>query len=206
MPSTEPVPPRGQLGHIIILNGASSSGKTSIAERLLELLEPPHFHMAIDAFNGMRSRSKTLSAPQAALPLILSRTRAGFHRAVVGMAFAGNDVVMDYVFSEPWRLRDCLTVMRDIRVILVAVRCDLDELERREQSRGDRELGSARAQADVVHAHGDYDIEVRSDRMDPRRCASLIAAELPLLGEETAFDRLRQMLTNNEGPPERSPR
>lgn len=78
----------------MILNGASSSGKTSIAEALLELLDPPHFHLAVDAFNGMRSKSKTLTLPDAAVPEVLRRTRAGFHRAVAGMAAAGNDVVM----------------------------------------------------------------------------------------------------------------
>ncbi|WP_425303565.1 phosphotransferase-like protein [Nocardia wallacei] len=30
------------------------------------------------------------------------------HRAVAAMASAGNDIVMDHVLSEPWRLRDCL--------------------------------------------------------------------------------------------------
>jgi hypothetical protein len=47
-------------------------------------------------------------------------------------------------------------------------------------------------QVGVVHAHGDHDIEVWSDRMDPNRCAEVIAAELPLVGAVTAFDRLRQ--------------
>lgn len=187
--------PTERAGDVIILSGASSSGKSSIAKALLELLDPPHFHLSVDAINSMRSRSRTRAVPEAALPDVLRRTRAGFHRAVAGMALAGNDVVMDYVFSEPWRLRDCLTVLSGLRVILVAVRCDLEELERRERQRGDREQGSARAQVDAVHAHGDFDIEVWSDRMDPTRCAAVIAAELPLVGMVTAFDRLRQ------GPP-----
>jgi chloramphenicol 3-O phosphotransferase len=184
--------PTERTGHVIILNGASSSGKSSIAQALLARLDPPHFHLAVDAINSMRSRSKTRAVPDAALPDILRRTRAGFHRAVAGMALAGNDVVMDYVFSEPWRLRDCLTVLSGLRVILVAVRCDLEELEKRERHRTDREEGLARAQVGVVHAHGDHDIEVWSDRMDPNRCAEVIAAELPLIGAVTAFDRLRQ--------------
>lgn len=184
--------PTKRTGDVIILNGTSSSGKSSIAEALLGLLDPPHFHLSVDAISSMRSRSRTRAVPEAALPDILRRTRAGFHRAVAGMALAGNDVVMDYVFSEPWRLRDCLTVLSGLRVILVAVRCDLEELERRERHRADREQGLARAQVGVVHAHGDFDIEVWSDRMDPNRCAEVIAAELPLVGVVTAFDRLRQ--------------
>jgi hypothetical protein len=39
------VPP-DRPGRIILLNETSSSGKTSIAEELLLILDPPHFHMA----------------------------------------------------------------------------------------------------------------------------------------------------------------
>lgn len=193
-------PPEDRRGRVIILNGASSSGKSSIAKALLELLDPPHFHLSIDAINSMRSRSKTLALPDAALPQVLRKTRAGFHRAVRGMVVAGNDVVMDYVFSEPWRLRDCLTVFRGLRVVLVAVRCNPEELERRERRRGDREENTARAQAEVVHSHRDNDIEVWSDRMDPGQCAAVIAAELPLVGPVTAFERLQQALSAHEAP------
>jgi chloramphenicol 3-O phosphotransferase len=119
-------------GRVILLNGTSSSGKTSIAEELLLILDPPHFHMSVDAINGMRAKAKTRALAPAELPEVLRRTRAGFHRAVAGMARAGNDVIADYLFSEPWRLRDCLTVFAGLDVVFVGVRCDPDELERRE--------------------------------------------------------------------------
>ena len=40
---------RGRRGQIIFLNGTSSSGKSSIAGQLLLMLDPPHFHMSVDA-------------------------------------------------------------------------------------------------------------------------------------------------------------
>jgi chloramphenicol 3-O phosphotransferase len=39
---------------VILLNGASSSGKTSIARSLLDLLDGSWFHLSIDAFHAMR--------------------------------------------------------------------------------------------------------------------------------------------------------
>ncbi len=45
-------------GRIILLNGTSSSGKTSIAEQLLLMLNPPYFHMSVDAINSMRAEAK----------------------------------------------------------------------------------------------------------------------------------------------------
>lgn len=62
-------------GRIILRNGSSSSGNTSIAEQLLLMLDPPHFHMSVDAINGMRA--KTLDLDPAELPGVLARTRAG---------------------------------------------------------------------------------------------------------------------------------
>src|ERR1700760_2606291 len=148
----------GRRGQIIFLNGTSSSGKSSIAEELLLMLDPPHFHLAVDAINSMRAKQKTRELDDAELTAVLARTRAGFHRAVAGMAAAGNDVIADHVLSEPWRLRDCLEVMAGYRVVFVGVRCSAAELERRERERGDRPPGVALAQQAQVHAHGRYDV------------------------------------------------
>jgi chloramphenicol 3-O phosphotransferase len=181
----------GRPGRIILLNGASSSGKTSIAEQLLLMLDPPHFHMSVDAINGMRAKAKTLDLDPAELPGVLARTRAGFHRAVAGMAQAGNDIVADYVFSEPWRLRDCLSVLAGLEVVFVGVHCAPDELVRRERARGDREQGLAAAQEQQVHAHGRYDIELDTTCTTPHDCATLIRDFLARDDRPTAFDRLR---------------
>jgi len=45
-------------GQIIFLNRTSSSGKTSIAEELLEQLPTLYFYVPFDALNAMRSRNR----------------------------------------------------------------------------------------------------------------------------------------------------
>jgi hypothetical protein len=102
-----------RTGQVIFLNGTSSSGKSSIAGQLLLVLDRPFFHMSVDAVNGMRARERTLELGPDELAAVLTRTRAGFHRAVTGMAQAGNDLVVDYVLSERWRLLDCLACSTD---------------------------------------------------------------------------------------------
>src|SRR5580704_1595654 len=154
-------------GQIIFLNGASSSGKTSIAEQLLLVLDRPYFHMSVDAINGMRAKQRTLELGPADLDAVLARTRAGFHRAVAGMAQAGNDIVVDHVLSERWRLLDCLTVLAGLDVVFVGVRCAALELERRERLRGDRDPGQAVVQQRRVHAHGCYDVECDTTATSP---------------------------------------
>jgi chloramphenicol 3-O phosphotransferase len=181
-------------GRIIFLNGASSSGKSSVAEALLQALDEPWFHMAVDAVNAMRSKNRTAELDKAGLDAVLVRTRAGFHRAVAGMAEAGNDVVVDHVLSEDWRLIDCLRVLDSYEVLFVAVRCSPRELARRERVRGDREPGQAATQQERVHAHGIYDLECDTTATSPVECALRIKEFLLGPQRPIAFDRLRSAL------------
>jgi chloramphenicol 3-O phosphotransferase len=174
---------------IVLLNGASSAGKSSIARALLDVLDTPWFHMAVDAFGEMRSEVRI---PDADVAAMLTRTRAGFHRAVAGMASAGNDVVMDHVLSERWRLDDCLEVFTGLDVVFVGVHCPVEELARRELARGDRIPGQAAAHVAQVHAHGLYDVTVDSSRLTPAEAAAHIAAHLRERPPgPAAFDQLR---------------
>ena len=178
-----------RAGRVLLLNGTTSAGKSSIAHELLALLDSPHFLMSVDAFHAMRARKQYEEDRE--LAEVLRRTRTGFHRAVAAMSRAGNDVVMDYVFSEQWRLMDCLRVFDGLDVVFIGVKCDLAEVERREAARGDREPGLARVQMGRVHEHGLYDITVHTDAMGAVDAAKVIVSELPRLGQVRAFERLR---------------
>ncbi|CAL9475517.1 chloramphenicol phosphotransferase CPT family protein [Streptomyces sp. enrichment culture] len=181
----------GRGGLIVFLNGTSSSGKSSIAGELLRVLDEPYFHLPVDAFHAMRSRREV--TPEE-LPGVLRRTWAGFHRAVAGMAAAGNNVVVDHVLSEEWRLLDCLDLFDARDVVLVGVRCSPEELRRRERERGDRPAGLAARQSQQVHAHGLYDIECDTTTASPLDCARRISAFLPRRPQPTAFQQLRARL------------
>ena len=171
----------------MLLNGTSSSGKSSIADELVPLLDDTYFLMAVDAFNAMRSRDY----PPEELELGLRRTRAGFHRAIAGMATAGNNVIVDHVLSEPWRLADCLALFAGLDVVFVGVRCDLAEVNRRERQRGDRPVGLAAQQLAQVHAHGIYDLECDTTTTSARDCALQLLEFLLTPKGPRAFERLR---------------
>jgi chloramphenicol 3-O phosphotransferase len=121
-------------------------------------------------FGAMRSEQRTHELNAASLQEVLRRTRAGFHRAVAGMAKAGNDIVMDHVLSEPWRLDDLLTVMAGIDVVCIGVHCAVD-----------------------FHSHGIYDLEVDTSAATVETCSAQIREHLqrnPAIYTR-AFDRLR---------------
>ncbi|WP_267465226.1 chloramphenicol phosphotransferase CPT family protein [Nocardia puris] len=154
-------------------------------------LDRPFFHMSADMIGAMRSPTRTHELDDTTLAAVLRRTRAGFHRAVAAMASAGNDVIVDHVLSEPWRLRDCLTVMAGIDVVFVGVHCSLEELQRREQQRGDRPLGTAAGQIGQVHAQAMYDLEVDTGTGSIEACSARIKAYVEGDPSPRAFDRLR---------------
>ncbi|MFJ4801170.1 chloramphenicol phosphotransferase CPT family protein [Streptomyces murinus] len=178
-------------GLIIFLNGTSSSGKTSIARELLQILDESFFHMPVDAFHAMRSDR---DIPDEHLQAEIDRTARGFHRAVAGMAAAGNHIVMDHLLSRRWRLLDCLDLFPAENVVLVGVHCPLPELERRERIRGDRTPGLAARQFDQVHAHGVYDIECDTSKNTPEEIAQQIKNTLPRRRPPTAFTRMKLAL------------
>ncbi|WP_121751235.1 AAA family ATPase [Streptomyces sp. E2N166] len=184
-------------GRIIFLNGTSSSGKSSIARELLNVLDDGvFFHLSVDSFNAMRT--KRAIGPEE-LDAALRRTRMGFHRSIAAMADVGNDVIVDHVLSEPWRLLDCLSVLCPEDVLFVGVHCPLEELRLRERARGDRPPGLAEHQYDLVHRHGDYDLECDTSTASPRECAERIKRFLPHFPDRTAFARLRDRYLPERG-------
>jgi chloramphenicol 3-O phosphotransferase len=177
-------------GRIILLNGPSSSGKSSIGRALLALLPDPWFLVPVDAIGAMRSTVHTRVLGDAEISQMLNRTRLGYHRAVAALASVGNDVIMDYPLSEPWRVADLVQTLDGYDVTLVEVRCASDELDRRERLRADRPVGLARSQT-AVYAHGEADIVVDTTSSAADECARTIANTLDALASPKAFDRLR---------------
>lgn len=178
-------------GQIIFLNGASSSGKSSIARQLLQIMDTPYFHMSVDDINALRAPERTAALTPEELEVAMERTVRGFHRAVAGMVEAGNDVVVDHVLRERSWLRDCLGLLKGYDVTFVGVHCSLVELERRECARGDRRPGQAAYLYRKVHWHREYDLECDTSVVSVREAAARIKARVYNPKLPRAFDELR---------------
>jgi chloramphenicol 3-O phosphotransferase len=148
------------VGNIIFLNGTSSSGKTTLARELQNRLSEPYLHFSIDSFLAMLPEKYFSGAEEMALPNVISPIVSGMHRSIAAFADAGNNIIVDHVLQLKEWLNDCVNILSDYPVFLVGVHCPLQELERRESIR-DREPGTARYQFDIVHAHGEYDVQVK---------------------------------------------
>ncbi|HEY3898163.1 MAG TPA: hypothetical protein VGM54_06095 [Chthoniobacter sp.] len=162
----------------IVLNGASSSGKTSIARAIQHLSVTPVLHASLDTFTDMFHWAAIPDEEQKR-----SCHRAGvanFHRALPILAGCGFPVVIDHVFEESQWYLDCIEALKGTETHLIGVRCPLSELERRERTRPDRRGGLARFQIDRVHEGKVYALEVDTSIDSVDVCAEKVLARAGL--------------------------
>jgi chloramphenicol 3-O phosphotransferase len=172
-------------GTILLVNGTSSSGKTSLVRAIQDLLPEPFLEAGIDKFIWMLPK-RYLDRPlwDAVLGRAVEAGRfghalvAGMHQAIAALSQSGLNVVADHVLVEPAWARQCADLFADLPAYLVGIRCPLEVLEARERSRRDRTLGQARAQFDRIHRHARYDLELDTSRLDPSECARQVQARL----------------------------
>lgn len=150
-------------GKIILVNGASSSGKSTLCRALQASLGEPFWHYSIDHFRDtgvlpMR-RIENGEFPWSGMRAAFFE---GFHRCLPALAEAGNNLIVEHIVeTKAWMTR-LVQFLAPFDVFFVGLHCPLSELEKRELERGDRRPGEARQDYDLVHAFGTYDIEINS--------------------------------------------
>lgn len=175
------------MPQIILLNGGSSSGKTSIAIDLQELLPTAWLRFSIDdlvealpASLFTRSEGLTFGEDGEVRPgAEFQRLEAAWMQGIAAMARAGASIIIDDVFLSGVAARDrWRAALAGLSVLWVGVRCDPQVAAAREQARQDRNVGMAAAQAQIVHVGMQYDVEVDTTAMAPRDCAQRIAGRV----------------------------
>ncbi len=155
-----------ELGKIILINGASSSGKSTLARQLQQTLLIPFWHFSFDhlrdsnALPMARVRSGEFDW-SAMRPAVFD----GFHGCLPVLAETGNNLIVDHIIENEMWMSDLVKLLTGLDVFFVGVHCPLPELERRERERGDRRVGEARTDYQVVHGFAEYDLEI--DSMQP---------------------------------------
>lgn len=172
---------------MIILNGGSSSGKSSIARALQESLTDPWLTLGIDDLidagpswllnggDGLGFGADGSVTSGAGFSAVNRAWDAG----LVAMAREGARIIVDEVFLRGGEAQlEWLTLLAGLPVLWVGVHCPAEVAEAREAARGDRIPGMATLQAQTVHKGMTYDVVVDSSAMTPQRAAAEIAAAL----------------------------
>lgn len=184
---------------IIYFNGPSSSGKTTLAKLLQQELDPPFLHIGIDRVIGMmpekvnnweggtapdgfswkarvdeegqtiyeiqmgpfaKKMSDTLKA------IVLTMAKMGHYILIDDVGFGKEDV-------DKWK-----ELLKDYSVLWIGIHTPLPILEKRERERGDRILGSAKAQYSQVHQDVSYDFSFDTDATELNKIVNTIKENL----------------------------
>ena len=168
---------------VILLNGGSSSGKTTLAIYLQDALTGCWVHCSIYDLND-------------ALPKALLEDSEGISFGTDGSVTPGNDfrtlerawmhglaampkqgvklIIDDVLLSGAEGQKRWQAALQGFNVLWVGVYCDVEVAKARESKRIDRVAGMAAAQVDVVHEGVMYDIKVDTSKMPIEECVRLI--------------------------------
>ncbi len=210
-----------QLGHLIILNGGSSAGKTSTCEAFQDLNEMPYVRLGIDRFwfsippkqTQLETVSKAYYQHKTYLkegkpyfqiipgPL-LDKVMIASYYAIQAYLDRGVNVISDQIFWKQAWLKEALSIFKPYRVYLIGLHVSDDEGARREHQRGGsnpndtagggRPAGWNRCSAYVTHQSIQYDLEIDNTEMPVAAVAKRIKDHIAQQPQPQAFKNLVQ--------------
>jgi chloramphenicol 3-O phosphotransferase len=189
-----------EAGRVVVLNGTSSAGKTSLAVEFQELraargdcwvvfgiddflAKVPRRWIEIDAVHGPYADDgvrleRDGDAARFVIGDTVRRLLTAYRRSIAEIARSGLNVVVDDVMIEHHDWDDWRAALADLDPVWVGVRCDLEVAVQRERARGDRVQGLVRGQAGTVHRHPVYDLELDTTNEPPAALAQRLDAYL----------------------------
>jgi chloramphenicol 3-O phosphotransferase len=151
-------------GKIIILNGPSSSGKTTLAVALQKQFEIPFIRFSFDLFLDHKALpSEQIKNGTFSWDAMRPSLFRGIHQCIPALATAGNNIIFDHIIETKTWLHELVSLVSELDVFFVGLHCSLPELERREIQRGDRRRGEAQLDFQTVHRITSYDLELNSE-------------------------------------------
>lgn len=184
---------------IIILNGTSSSGKSTIAKAIQEMSSEKFYHVQIDTFISMMSEKFLVNDESIAIKTI-NEIATCMHEFVALLAKKGCNVIIDTVFENQFKhwLYECVELFDGVTTIFVKVNCSLEELTKREIKRKDRQIGLAKYQYDNMDFNSIYDIEVDTSKFTKEECSEKIMNYIFENVKNSAFETIHKSLITQE--------
>ena len=159
-------------GKIIILNGTSSSGKTTLARVLQTQYADAYLLCSLDAFWDMTPNK--IPAGSNNFP----KMKLAMANSVKALAETGHNVIVDIVFCGKKTYEEFSSALAGFTVSFIKVDCPLYELEECELARGDRPHGLAQSQLKSIHGGVNYDLSINTAAHSPQQCANIIMKHL----------------------------
>lgn len=178
-----------KTGTVIILNGPSASGKSSIQKQFQFLMMPhlwikfgidtlfdtPMPDITLDTLsywqteNSIRWVTTSQDTQGNAIMTLFTgdqgdKVAYGMNSAIAAYAQNGCNIIVDYIaYKKEW-IDDLRNKLKGLKTFWVKVTIPLSTLEEREAARATSPKGHARSHYDTVYWNVSYDLEVHSDK------------------------------------------
>ncbi|MEE4200032.1 phosphotransferase-like protein [Erythrobacter sp.] len=180
---------------IIVLNGVSSAGKTTLARAIQAEAAGAGralLHVEMDKFisflpDGHEAHSdwfpvRQVQSEAGTLPRIVNgplgeKLMAQMRHFVIGAGRGGLDCVVDEVCPAS-EIADYRKGLAGCELRIVKVAAPIEVIEKREKDRGDRLIGLAREQAGHLHRGIEYNAEIDTSTANSGELAGRLIADL----------------------------
>lgn len=174
---------------IIILNGVSSAGKTSITKEFQEIADGCYYNLRMDRIHSFLPRKHTIygdhkNADPNFENSLTEENKKGFYfnenlnfckgeyalaidedylDLIYMLAKKGRNIITDLLSLDKSHTTYMKNMFKEFDTYFIKVHCDIDELRRREIKRGDRTVGTAEKQQELLDKNDfEYDYVIDS--------------------------------------------
>lgn len=185
------------MSKIILLNGPSSAGKSSIVKAIQWISSKPWLSFGVDSFiaampskyspggalaheginfiSGLDENGHTITKVESGHYWI--KISKSIRSSLQQLVNDGLDIIIDEVTWEKEELEEYFSLFKDHSICYVTVNCDLVKIEEREIIRGDRSIGLARYELPKIKNMDNYwkaDLTIDTTNKTPFENAKLI--------------------------------
>ena len=131
-------------GRVIVIDGASSAGKSSVIKHLMPMLDASYQCVAVDDFiTEVFLEQQMLKLPQNEFIARVNKQDDLMYDTIKSLVADGKNVILDTVLSGlegEKSVRKALDKLKDLKVVMVLVHCSLPTLIERISKRNERAL------------------------------------------------------------------
>ena len=184
------------MSTVVVLNGTSSSGKTTIARAFQEVAPRIFLNFSIDSilYALPPSAVDRIVAGADISDLNYPELVSAYYACVRPLLDLGHDLVIDNAITSRFQAEHLVIAVDGHHVVMVGLDCPADALTDRERARGDRRQGMAVAQQPHIHSWLSYDLMIDTSQHDPQSAAQQILS-VTASGTCEAFERTRKTLS-----------
>lgn len=159
---------------MILLNGPSSAGKSTLSKELRQRLTGKGVENMIISIDDYMITDPKETIYEDDIYDIMPAMCEGMKKALV----AGKTVIVDHAITSERIFKAFMDACKGYEVLTVKVTCDLEILRRREKERGDRCAGSAEASLQYLWPKEGYDLCIDSGMHSAAENAEMIMERL----------------------------